>query len=105
MYKIKRFSQLERTWHGIKGGSKMAKYGALAGSLVSAPLAGLAALCGKNKAALIIAGIGAGLGGGALAAVGYSNSVSEYDYKEKLKSDPKFREAEMRKIKLNWISL
>lgn len=92
MYRIKRFSQLGRTWHGIKGAAKTAGYGAIAGGLLSAPLAGLAALCGKNKAALIIAGIGAGLGGGALAAVGYSNAVSEYDYDQKLKNDPKFRD-------------
>lgn len=100
MYKVKRFSQLGRTWHGIKGAAKTARYGAIAGGLLSMPLAGFAALCGKNKAALIIAGIGAGLGGGALAAVGYSNAVEKYDYKEKLKSDPKFRDKEMKKNKM-----
>lgn len=100
MYKVKRFSQLGRTWHGIKGAGKTAGYGAVAGGLLSIPLAGFAALCGKYKASMIIAGIGAGLGAGALAAVGYSNAVSEYDYNQKLKNDPKFREAEMRKAKM-----
>lgn len=100
MYKVKRFSQLGRTWHGIKGAAKTAGYGAAVGGIISAPLAGLAALCGKNKAALIIAGIGAGLGGGAMAAVGYSNAVKEYDYDQKLKNDPKFRDKEMRKNKM-----
>ncbi len=76
-----------KVWAGTKGAVKTGLKGAAWGAVL-VPGNGLAYLAGKKKLAAGITGVGALVGGGIGAKLGWDNAVDKYKYEH----DPKYRE-------------
>ena len=75
----KEYGSIGRTWAGIKGAAKKMPKGALIGG-IAVPFNGLAYLAKKKKLAAGITAVGATIGAGIGAKMGYDEGVSKYEY-------------------------